>query len=80
MARICDLVAGLVAALAGAPLELPPAAGGVPVECDTTELELRLFRAAFGPLIPMLLTTFGLEQLETRDDLNNLALALQWLI
>ena len=55
------------------------AAGGGPVECDTVELELRLFREAFGPLIPMLLDRLGLARLETRDDLNNLALALQWL-
>ena len=50
------------------------------MECDTVELELRLFREAFGPLIPMLLAKLGLARLETRDDLNNLALALQWLI
>jgi len=42
-------------------------------------LELRLFRQAFGPLIPMLLDRLGLVRLETRDDLNALALALQWL-
>jgi hypothetical protein len=30
-------------------------------------------------MIPMLLEKFGMVRLETRDDLNNLALALQWL-
>jgi hypothetical protein len=80
MARISSLLVELTVAMAGAPLERRSAAGGVPVECDTVDLELRLFREAFGPLIPTFLARFGLEQLETRDDLNNLALALQWLI
>ena len=79
MARISHLLVDLTVKLADAPLERKSAAGGGPVECDTVELELRLFREAFGPLIPMLLARLGLERLETRDDLNNLALALQWL-
>ena len=79
MARISHLLVDLAVKLADAPLERKSAAGGGPVECDTVELELRLFREAFGPLIPMLLARLGLERLETRDDLNNLALALQWL-
>lgn len=80
MARICRLLVDLTVGLAGAPLERQPTAGGGPVECDTVQLELRLFREAFGPLIPLLLDTLGLAQLETREDLNSLALALQWLI
>ena len=80
MASITQLLVALVVELADAPLERPPTVSGGPVECDTVELELRLFRKAFGPLIPTFLATFGLEQLETREDLNNLALALQWLI
>lgn len=80
MARISHLLLDLTVGLADAPLERKSASGGVTEECDTVALELRLFREAFGPLLPTLLAAFGLERLETRDDLNKLALALQWLI
>jgi len=77
MARICELLVGLTVALAGASLVRPPMTSGIPAECDTVELERRLFRDAFGPLLPDLLASFGLPQMETRGDLNTLALALQ---
>ena len=80
MARICELLVGLTVALAGAALVRPPATSGIPVECDTVELELRLFRDAFGPLLPTLLAACRLRQLETRDDLDNMARALPRLI
>ena len=77
MARICELLVGLTVALAGAALVRPPATSGIQAECDTVELELRLFRNAFGPLLPTLLAGLGLKQMETRDDLNKLVSALQ---
>jgi hypothetical protein len=80
MARISALLVGLVAALASAPLVRPPEAAGVPVVCDTAALELRLFREALGPFLPKLLAKLELEKLETREDLDALAVALQWLI
>ena len=38
--------------------------------CDTVDFEIRSLRAAFGPALPRLLTQAGLEDLETRDNID----------
>jgi len=52
MERISRLLVDLTVKLADAPLERHSAVSRGPVEDDTVELELSLFREAFGPLIP----------------------------
>lgn len=77
MGRITQLLVGLTMALAGAPLDRPPDALVGPVVCDTVDLELRLFREAFGMMLPMVLSALELGRLKNREDLDNLAFALQ---
>jgi len=40
------------------------------VVCDTVALELRLFRDAFGTMLPMVFADFELGRLESREDLD----------
>jgi hypothetical protein len=70
MERIRDFLLRVTKELACA--ELPPAN-----ECDTTNLEINLLKEALGPALAMLLGAVGLCQLETRRDIDMLAMRLQ---
>lgn len=45
--------------------------------CETLDLEIEAMREAFGPVLPSLLGMAGLRQLETREDMNGLVVALR---
>jgi hypothetical protein len=70
MARIRDYLLCLTTALAAT--ELPPSG-----EVDTTRLEIGLAKETFGSALPLVLSAIGLKQLQSRQDFDNLALALQ---
>ena len=68
MARIAQYLEGLVRSLNGA--ELPKHAQG---ETDTAELEIRCLKKVCGPLLPLVLRLLGVDRLEGREDLDELA-------
>ena len=74
---ITQLLVGLTVALAGAPLERTPGARVGPIVCDTVDLELRFFKGAFGMMLPGVHSALELVRLKSREDLDNLAFALQ---
>ena len=47
---------------------------------DTTAFEIRHLKAAFGPLLPVLLGQIGLTELRTRQDIDRIAAALRGML
>ncbi|MHC4305944.1 MAG: M28 family metallopeptidase [Planctomycetota bacterium] len=68
--RVCDMVERLVQEMDSAPLD-----GGAAPE-DPAEFEVRMIKDAIGPALPMILAFIGLERLETRADIDQIAAAL----
>ena len=68
MARIARYTEELMRSMADH--ELPPCTS--PIN-DTVELELAGLRNTFGPFLPLALKKLGLDQLESREDLDDLA-------
>lgn len=68
MARIARYLAAVAEALASADLEPRE---GPPV--DTAEFEIRRIRKACGPAFPLVMRWLGVQKLETRADISDLA-------
>ena len=68
--RVQDYVVGLVERLGGAQIELPAAT------IDPVEFEIRMIRRAMGVKFGMLRKVLGLPPLESREDLDLLAMTL----
>ena len=68
IARIARYLEGLVRSLNGAELSKRTHR-----EADTAELEIRCLKKVCGPLLPLVLRLLGIDRLEGRDDLDELA-------
>lgn len=71
MARITGYVEALIRSMGTAKLT-----NGQPVVCDTAKLEIQSLKRTFGPALPLVLRSLGLERLNGRGDLDALANAL----